>query len=184
VYREGVRVLLLSDIHSNLVALEAVLAACPDADAVWCLGDIVGYGPRPNEVIARLASLGAASVAGNHDLAALGKLDTLEFNPSAANAARWTQQVLDASSRAYLANLPTVAVQADFTLVHGSPRDPTWEYVMESRQAEANAAHYSTRVCLFGHTHLPSAFVERSDGLFGSTVAQEGDVLELQTLPG
>src|SRR5438876_6061945 len=115
VYRGGVRVLLLSDIHSNLVALEAVLSACPDADAVWCLGDIVGYGPRPNEVIARLASLGAASVAGNHDLAALGKLDTHEFNPGAANAARWTQQVLDASSRAYLANLPTVAVQADFT---------------------------------------------------------------------
>src|SRR5262249_10362593 len=147
-------------------------------------GDGVGYGPVPNEVIARLVSLDAASVAGNHDLAALGRLDTFEFNPSAANAARWTQHVLDDASRAYLSGLPSVAVRDGFMLVHGSPRDPTWEYIMEAAQAEANAAHFDTAVCLFGHTHLPSAFLQRADGQFRADFAEEGAVLNLKTLPG
>ena len=102
------RLAVLSDIHANLVALEAVRADLPAVDEVWVLGDIVGYGPRPNEVIATLQEMGARSVLGNHDGAAIGTVDPADFNPDAHAAITWTRDVLDANARAYVAALPEV----------------------------------------------------------------------------
>ncbi|CAN5776305.1 metallophosphoesterase family protein [soil metagenome] len=152
------RIAVLSDIHGNLPALEAILDALAPYDAVWQLGDIVGYGPQPNEVIARLAAEKAVGVRGNHDSAALGELDTDSFNDDARTAVEWTAEQLEPDARAWLAALPTRSVEQAFTLVHGSPRDPTWEYVHSTAIARANLASFDTPHCLVGHTHIPFVF--------------------------
>jgi predicted phosphodiesterase len=152
------RVLVVSDVHANLPALDAVLAAAAPYDAVWHLGDIVGYGPQPNEVVARLAGEGAIGVRGNHDSAAVGELPTDAFNDDARAAVEWTAEQLDAEARSWLAALPRRCEQGDFTLVHGSPRDPDWEYVFSSATARGNLASFGTRHCIVGHTHVPLAF--------------------------
>lgn len=152
------RVAVLSDIHSNLAALEAVLADLPSVDEVWVLGDIVGYGPQPNEVIGLLQQLGARSVLGNHDGAAIGTIDARDFNPDAAQAIAWTARALDDNARAYLATLPEVRVDGPLTAVHGSPRDPVWEYIVSASVARANMREFETPICLFGHTHVPVVF--------------------------
>ena len=152
------RLAVLSDIHANLAALEAVRDAMPEVDEVWVLGDIVGYGPQPNEVIAVLQEMGARSVMGNHDGAAIGQVDAGWFNPDAARAIGWTSEVIDDNARAYLATLPEVRRDGDLTAVHGSPRDPTWEYITGPDVAGANLAAFDTRICLHGHTHVPIVF--------------------------
>lgn len=152
------RIAVLSDIHANLPALEAVLAALAPYDAVWQLGDVVGYGPQPNEVVARLAAENALGVRGNHDLAALGNLPTDTFNDDARWAVEWTGRQIDAATYSWLASLPRQAVLEGFTLVHGSPRDPTWEYVTSGGVAKANMGAFRTRHCLVGHTHVPLVF--------------------------
>ena len=149
---------VLSDIHANLAALEAVRDALPEVDEIWVLGDIVGYGPQPNEVIAALQEMGARSVMGNHDGAAIGQVDAGWFNPDAARAIGWTSEVIDENARAYLATLPEVRRDGDLTAVHGSPRDPTWEYITGPDVAGANLAAFDTRICLHGHTHVPIVF--------------------------
>lgn len=149
------RLAVLSDIHANLAALDAVCEDLPAVDEIWVLGDIVGYGPQPNEVIRRLQELGARSVAGNHDGAAIGTVDANWFNPDAAAAIRWTATVLDENSTAYLAALPQVRTDGELTAVHGSPREPIWEYIADASVAAANLDAFSTRHCLYGHTHLP-----------------------------
>ena len=156
------RLAVLSDIHANLAALDAVAAALPQVDQIWALGDIVGYGPQPNEVIQRLQELGVRAVTGNHDGAAIGTVDASWFNPDAAAAIRWTTSVLDANSRAYLAALPQVRRDGELTAVHGSPREPIWEYITDPAIAAANLDAFETRQCLFGHTHLPVIY--RADG--------------------
>lgn len=171
------RIAVLSDIHSNLSALEAVRADLPAVDEVWVLGDIVGYGPEPNEVIVALQEMGARSVLGNHDGAAIGGVDPAYFNPDARAAIEWTAEAIDDNARSYLATLPEVRRHGDVTAVHGSPRDPIWEYVTSRGIAEANLEHFDTRLCLFGHTHLPMVYrqangdVEQHVGLPGTTVA-------------
>jgi diadenosine tetraphosphatase ApaH/serine/threonine PP2A family protein phosphatase len=152
------RIAVLSDIHSNLAALEAVREDMPAVDEVWALGDIVGYGPQPNEVIFVLQQMGVRSVLGNHDGAAIGTVDAAEFNRDAAAAISWTAQVVDANSRSYLGSLPQVRCEGDLTAVHGSPRDPIWEYIVSPSVAAANLDAFETRICLFGHTHLPLIF--------------------------
>lgn len=160
------RVLLLADIHANLVALEAVLLAGRPYDAVWNLGDTVGYGPRPSECLALLRSVGAAPVlAGNHDLAAIGALDVAAFNPVAGAAARWTGGQLSAVDRAEIAAMASTTVESGFTLAHGSPRSPIWEYVLDAETAGANFAQFATDVCFVGHSHV--AMVAESDGKSG-----------------
>jgi predicted phosphodiesterase len=149
------RLAVLSDIHSNLAALDAVCADLPPVDEIWVLGDIVGYGPQPNEVIARLEELGARAVTGNHDGAAIGTVDARWFNPDAASAIRWTSTVLDPASTAYLGALPAVRTDGELTAVHGSPREPIWEYITDAGIAAANLDAFTTRHCLYGHTHLP-----------------------------
>ena len=152
------RYLVISDIHGNLAALEAVLEDAPDFDELWCLGDLVGYGPRPNECIERVREFSHTSLAGNHDWAALGKLDLNSFNRVARAANEWTQEQLTSSARTYLSGLATNLQEEDFTLAHASPREPVWEYIMDTKTAYQNFEHFSTAFCLVGHTHVPVCF--------------------------
>jgi predicted phosphodiesterase len=151
------RIAVLSDIHSNLAALEAVLASIGSVDAIWQLGDVVGYGPDPNAVVARLREAGAIGVRGNHDAAAVGDLAIEDFNADGRLAMEWTRANLSHEARAYLAALPEVLVPDgfDFTLAHGSPRDPIWEYMLTTWEARENLAAFETTYCLVGHTHVP-----------------------------
>ncbi len=149
------RYLIISDIHSNLAAFEAVLADAGSFDKVWCLGDVVGYGPDPNECVEQLRALPHVCVVGNHDWASLGKMDTEDFNPDAKKACQWTREQLSPSNLEYLETLPQSLVEGDFTLVHGSPRHSIWEYILYPSIAEANFEHYDTRFCFVGHTHVP-----------------------------
>jgi predicted phosphodiesterase len=154
------RILLISDIHANLVALETVLTQASPFDRIWCLGDVVGYGPEPNACIDRLRSFDLLCIAGNHDWAALGKLDLEEFNPDARGAAIWTREQLTSENIEWLRELPDrVPTQAEkFTLVHGSPRYPIWEYVLTPAVAHTNFEFFETPVCLMGHTHVPVVY--------------------------
>ena len=157
------RVAVLSDIHSNLQALEAVLASIGSVDAIWQLGDIVGYGPDPGAVVQRLREVGAIGVRGNHDAAAVGDLSVEDFNADARVAVEWTRAHLNEETRAYLAALPEVIVPDgfDFTLAHGSPRDPIWEYLIDTRAARENLSAFATTYCLVGHTHVPLVLRQR-----------------------
>lgn len=165
------RVLLLTDIHANLVALEAVVADAGPVDAVWCLGDTVGYGPRPNECGAWVREHAAVTVIGNHDVAALGRLDLDEFNAPARAAAAWTIDRLTPATRDWLAALPERASERDHLLVHGSPRQPIWEYLLSAAQAAASFAHFDDDICFVGHTHLPALFAARP-ARSGATLAR------------
>jgi diadenosine tetraphosphatase ApaH/serine/threonine PP2A family protein phosphatase len=155
------RYAILGDIHGNLAAFEAVLRHAGDRggfDKIWCLGDVVGYGPDPRECIERLRQFEHVCVVGNHDLAAIGKMGTAEFNPVAALACHWTAQQLAAEDIDYIQSLPLSLCQDSFTLVHGSPREPIWEYLMSIEAAQDNFAHFETAYCLVGHSHVPLIF--------------------------
>ena len=172
------RICVLSDIHGNLPALEAVLAELQPYDAIWQLGDICGYGPQPNEVVARLGSEGALGVRGNHDSAAIGQLDTDAFNDDARLAVEWTAGHITPATRDWLSQLPLRSESEPFTLVHGSPRDPTWEYVYSAAVARANMAAFTTTWCLVGHTHIPALFRQRN-GRVEATEVRSGTIYEL-----
>jgi len=172
------RIAVLSDIHANLAALSAVRDDLPAVDEIWVLGDIVGYGPQPNEVVRLLQEMGARSVMGNHDGAALGIVDALDFNPDAREAIEWTSTVIDPNARAYLGSLPEVRVSGELTAVHGSPRDPVWEYIVSPTIATENFDAFSTWLCLFGHTHLPVIY-RAKDGAAELVPASLGDPVRL-----
>lgn len=159
------RVLILSDIHANLVALETVLNATEGRyDVLWCLGDVVGYGPRPNECVEMMRERAALCVMGNHDWAVLGRtgIDVEDFNPHAREAVLWTREVLVAENRAYLEQLPYTPVHpqtADsLILTHASPREPVLEYILTPSIAMENFAEFSEQICLVGHTHKPAIY--------------------------
>ena len=160
------RVLVLSDIHANLTALEAVLKDAGEVNAVWCLGDLVGYGPDPNEVIERVRSLpGLLCLIGNHDQAAMGIIPLSRFNHDAGAAAAWTTHQLTTDNMTYLRSLPSKITFEDFTLAHGSPRQPVWEYILDLQTADTNFEAFTTDYCLIGHSHLPLIFLrEEKDG--------------------
>ena len=164
------RVAVLSDIHANLRALEAVLALVGPVDAVWHLGDIVGYGPDPDAVVARLDELGAVGVRGNHDLAATGDDVILDFNADARAAMEWTRRTITPATLAWLAALPERRTVEGFSLVHGSPRDPTWEYILSETAAAANIELLPTTQGFFGHTHLPIAYVQAAGSRSAATI--------------
>ena len=151
------RAVIVSDLHSNLAALRAVLddAAREGCDELWCLGDLVGYGPQPNECVALMQAKAARCLAGNHDLAVLGAVPLDDFNTYAAAANRWTAGVLEEEARAYLAGLAPREEFAGVTLAHGSPREPVWEYVVSPSIASASFAAFAGNVCFVGHSHLP-----------------------------
>jgi predicted phosphodiesterase len=150
------RILIISDIHANLTAFKTVLADAKDEwEYVWCLGDVVGYGPDPNECVELLRTLPHLCLAGNHDWAALGRLDIRTFNPDARVAVNWTRETLTKDNIEYLDALPTTFVIGNYTLAHGSPREPVWEYILEPLIATLNFPHFETPYCLVGHTHQP-----------------------------
>ena len=152
------RALVLSDIHANLEALEAVLADAQDRggfDVIWCLGDTVGYGPDPGACVDRIREFDLVAVAGNHDHAAVGLIDARDFNPGAKAATEWTAGQIDAGQIEFLSSLPFVSVQEPFTLVHGSLRDPIVEYLLDRDSASGTLALLQTNFCLVGHSHIP-----------------------------
>jgi predicted phosphodiesterase len=152
------RLAVLSDIHSNAPALEAALEAVGDFDQLWVLGDIVGYGPHPDEVVERLRALEAVAVQGNHDAAVLGRIPVGAFNDLARAAVRWTAQEMRPQNLAWLGEQPESRVEGDFTLAHGSPRDPLWEYLFSIPAARINLGAFETHYCLVGHTHHQLTF--------------------------
>jgi diadenosine tetraphosphatase ApaH/serine/threonine PP2A family protein phosphatase len=174
------RIAVLSDVHANLPALEAVLAALGPVDAIWHLGDIVGYGPHPDEVVDRLRQLGAVGVRGNHDAAALDLERAEWFNPDARRAIEWTAGHITPATRGWLARLPERLEIDGITLVHGSPRDPTWEYITTPSGARANLGAFGTSHLLFGHTHLGGAFRDK-DGRMEAIEALDGATLVLDS---
>ena len=127
-------------------------------DIIWCLGDVVGYGPDPHMCIDLLRLYEHLCIAGNHDWAAIGKIDTSDFNPAAAQASHWTAEQLTPEDKEYLQNLPLSLCRGDFTLVHGSPREPIWEYILSTIEAQENYAFFETDYCLVGHSHVPLVF--------------------------
>lgn len=161
------RHLVISDIHANLTAFQTALEDAgefgTDYDDIWCLGDLVGYGPDPNECCELLREYPHLCLAGNHDWAALGRLDLRTFNADARHAADWTRYALTPQNREYLEALPTSFTLGDYTLVHGSPREPVWEYVLDSRTAAYNFPHFETPYCLVGHTHTPITYQQIED---------------------
>jgi predicted phosphodiesterase len=174
------RIAVVSDIHSNLVALEAVLSAIGSVDAIWHLGDTVGYGPEPQAVVDRLRAVGATGVRGNHDDAGGGGSSIEFFNPDGHRAMEWTRTQIDEPARSYLAGLPErlVPEASGFTLAHGSPRDPIWEYLDSPQAARANLAAFETPYCLVGHTHVPHVFRE-SRGRMRAVFVDPGSRLAL-----
>jgi len=155
------RYAIIADIHANLAAFMAVLVDIErrgDVEEMWCLGDIVGYGPDPHQCIELLRQTNHVCVVGNHDLAAVGKIDTSEFNPDAAAAVQWTAKQLTPQDVDYIKGLPLVLEKDDFTLVHGSPREPIWEYVLSISSARENFAYFKSKFCLVAHTHVPLVF--------------------------
>ncbi len=157
------RIAVISDIHANLHALEAVLAAieAEHVDEIWCLGDTVGYGPRPNECVALVRERTSICLAGNHDLVVLGRIDRSAFAGEAAAAADWTRVVLDADSTAFLAGLEPTGTAPGVQLFHGSARDPVWDYVLDEDAARATLEVTSAPLVLVGHSHVA---LEISDG--------------------
>lgn len=154
------RIAVLSDIHANLPALDAVLADAGEVDAVWHLGDVVGYGPEPDAVVARLREVGAEGVRGNHDAAACGGSEIDWFNPDARRAMEWTRAAISPEAVAWLSALPERRLLEGVDLVHGSPREPIWEYITTSGVALANMALLEGPMGLHGHTHVPVAWIE------------------------
>ncbi len=178
------RTAVLSDVHSNLEALEAVLAAADDADCrrVIVLGDIVGYGADPDAVIARLAERDAIAIAGNHDLAATGAFDVSWFNEVAAAAIAWTAETMSTEGKAYLQALSPRRDTASALLVHGSVRDPVAEYLLGISEAAASFALDDFPLAFFGHTHLPTVFRAAEDGTVEGRVLDEN--IDLALAPG
>ncbi len=154
------RVLIISDIHANYTALEAVLKDAGPADETWCLGDLVGYGPDPNAVVEEVRDIpNLTCILGNHDMAAIGKMPLEAFNGEARRSLAYHQKVLSASNMDFMRSLSAnIKVRGEATLAHGSPRDSLWEYIINGLTARLNFDHFDTPWCFVGHTHIQSIF--------------------------
>jgi diadenosine tetraphosphatase ApaH/serine/threonine PP2A family protein phosphatase len=174
------RIAVISDIHANLHALESVLADVDgeSVEEIWCLGDVVGYGPRPNECCDLIRERAAISLCGNHDLASLGLLDVAEFSGDAARAARWTSSVLGEAQRGWLGSLSPRGRREGAELFHASPRDPVWEYVLSEEVALLSMEVTTEPLELVGHTHVALALALDRDGIDGG-LARGGITVEL-----
>jgi predicted phosphodiesterase len=176
-----VRIAVISDVHSNLAALEAVLAAIDASppDEIWCLGDVVGYGPRPNECCGIVRTRAEFCLGGNHDLAVRGTIDLSEFSGDAAVAARWTRGVLDEPSRTFLDGLDPAGQRSGIAMYHGSARDPVWEYVLSNEAAAATLALSPLPLVLVGHSHVALEIAWIDDALTGG-LAPDGTEVPLE----
>jgi diadenosine tetraphosphatase ApaH/serine/threonine PP2A family protein phosphatase len=172
------RIAVISDIHGNAHALDAVLDAVDGAaaDALWCLGDLVGYGPRPNECVRTVRARAEPCLLGNHDLAVLGRLELADFTPDAAAAALWTRTVLEDELRAWLDSLAPQAVVEGAQLFHASPRDPVWEYVLSEEAALGALRATTAPLVLVGHSHVPLALLHAGGELSGGHAAEGTEV--------
>jgi predicted phosphodiesterase len=177
------RVAVISDVHANLHALEAVLAAADQErpDQIWCLGDIVGYGPQPTRCCDLVAAHADVGLVGNHDLGVLGTVDLDDFSPDAALAARWTAGILPETEADYLASLEPSAETASASLFHGSPRDPVWEYVLSDEAAMAAIEMAAQPLVLVGHSHV--ALAVGLDAALTGGLAPEGTEIALDDEP-
>jgi predicted phosphodiesterase len=154
------RVLVISDIHANYTALEAVLKDAGTVDETWCLGDLVGYGPDPNAVVEEVRETkNLTCLLGNHDVAVVGRIPFEAFNGDARRTLEYHEKVLSASNMEFLRALPqNLKVREDASLVHGSPRDSVWEYILNTLSARLNFDHFTTPWCMVGHSHLQCMF--------------------------
>jgi predicted phosphodiesterase len=175
------KVAVVSDIHSNLQAFEAVLEAiaASEAQEVWCLGDVVGYGADPDACVQLARRHLAVCLAGNHDMAVAGELGLEQFTRGASVAAQWTREVIAPANLAYLASLSPQGREGSLGLYHASPRDPVWEYVLSALLAELCLDAQPDRVCLIGHSHVASAFVRREGQATTGEPRREGAELDL-----
>ena len=158
------RILVVSDIHANFVAFEAVLKDAGSFDTVWCLGDVVGYGPQPNECVEQLRELHPVCLAGNHDLAVTGQIALWDFTKDAQEVIFWTRHWLTQENMEWLTTLSsTPQVEHGITIVHASLRDPVWEYITTASLVKDNIQFAQTPICLHGHTHLATLFRKKWD---------------------
>jgi diadenosine tetraphosphatase ApaH/serine/threonine PP2A family protein phosphatase len=170
------KILIISDIHANLTALETVLAEAGSIDATWCLGDLVGYGPDPEQCVSMIRQLpNLVCVIGNHDAALLNLIDTAAFNPEARQALHWTMDKLSTDSLDFMRSLSSRQDLELVTLAHASPRQPIWEYLLDTRTATANFAYFDTPYCLVGHTHLPVLYYLPDESQMASLVIPENN---------
>ncbi|HWX09296.1 MAG TPA: metallophosphoesterase family protein [Gaiellaceae bacterium] len=176
------RVAVVSDIHGNLHALEAVLAALETdrPDELWCLGDLVGYGARPNECCSAIAARASFGLAGNHDLAVRGTIDLAEFSGDAGTAAAWTRTVLSDDARAYLDGVEPLGKREDVALFHASARDPVWEYVLSDEAALATLELTEESIVLVGHSHV-ALHISLNDDVLAGGLSPGGTELDLRS---
>ena len=170
------RIALLSDVHGNLPAFEAVLAdvRAEGAEQVWCLGDLVGYGARPDECVALARQHCDVCLAGNHDLVVTEEIPITDFSPDAAAAARWTREHISAETLGFLRGRPASKPELEPGLYHASPRDPVWEYVLSAWQAEECMNEMPGRVSVVGHSHVALWFQRDSAGELDGGQAMAG----------
>jgi predicted phosphodiesterase len=175
------RIALISDVHANLPALRAVLddAAGAGVDQTWCLGDLVGYGAQPDECVALAREACDVCLVGNHDLVVLGRLDLSTFSWNAATAARWTQENIGADALEFMSELEPSDTDREPGLFHASPRDPVWEYVLSTLQADACIDAMDARVGAIGHSHVALFFTRSDDGQVRGEQAPAGTELDL-----
>jgi diadenosine tetraphosphatase ApaH/serine/threonine PP2A family protein phosphatase len=172
------RIAVISDVHANYHALEPVLEQIDAArvDQIWCLGDTVGYGPRPNDCCQKVEQLSDVSLVGNHDLVVLGELTVSDFNDEAAAAAVWTSQVLTQPSRSFLERLKPLAEVDGVDLFHASASDPVWEYVLTEEAARATLELSSSPLVLVGHSHVALALTLDGAGVGGGLAPADTEV--------
>lgn len=179
------RTLIVSDIHGNLEALQAVLSDAGDFEAAVCLGDIVGYGAQPNECIAAVRALpNLVCLAGNHDLGATGRIDAALFSSGAGRALAWTRHALRPDNTDFLNQLQPSTDLPAIALAHASRRDPVWEYLETTQQAAANFGLFDQEVCLVGHTHVPRAFELRGIRAASNRVSERVEYEQLDLFDG
>lgn len=175
------RVAIVTDIHANRQALEAVLEQIDTTgcDAIWCLGDTVGYGADPDACTQLVRERADICLAGNHDLAVTGELSVADFSDIARRAAEWTGSVISTETRLFLESLSAKDEDQVVSLYHASPRDPVWEYVLSPLQAGLSFDVAPQRISVVGHTHVALAFHRfDGEGTTGET-RREGDELDL-----
>jgi diadenosine tetraphosphatase ApaH/serine/threonine PP2A family protein phosphatase len=176
-----VRYAVFSDVHGNVEALDTVLADIrrERPDGCLCLGDTVGYGPDPNACVGAVRALGGPAIAGNHDRAASGALDPRGFNPLARAAIRWTTEALTEETRRWLVSLPERYETPELLAVHGSPRDPVEEYILDLPTSLAIFSEHAFPLCLVGHSHVPGAFILDADGRVSAQPVPEEEPMSL-----
>ena len=176
------RVAIVSDIHGNRQAFEAVLDAieASECEEMWCLGDLVGYGADPDACVELARRHAAICLAGNHDMGVRGDLPLEQFSRGAALAARWTQETITAETREYLNGLEPLLLDEQVGLYHASPRDPVWEYVLSALQAELCLDVQRHRVCLIGHSHVALSFCRLPGEPATGQTRADGEELDLE----